>query len=63
MPSGRVAEVSDVQDRRAGVCLSADWGHVSVLLGGGHIFERETQRTFFLPVADTFLTGAFAGKQ
>ena len=29
----------DVMDGRAGFCLRADWGHVSVLEGGGHICE------------------------
>jgi hypothetical protein len=29
----------NVLDGRAGFCLRADWGHVSVLAGGGHICE------------------------
>jgi hypothetical protein len=29
----------NVMDGRAGFCLRADWGHVSVLEGGGHICE------------------------
>ena len=34
-----VQRVSDVLDGRAGYRLNAEWGHVSVLQGGGHICE------------------------
>jgi hypothetical protein len=34
-----VEHVRDVMDQRAGVRLHADWGQVSVLLGGGHICQ------------------------
>jgi hypothetical protein len=34
-----VQRVSDVLDGRAGCRLNAEWGHVSVLQGGGHICE------------------------
>lgn len=34
-----VRRISNVLDDRAGFRISADWGHVSVLAGGGHICE------------------------
>lgn len=39
MTAGLVTRVSDVQDQRDGLRIHADWGYVSVLLGGGHICE------------------------
>jgi hypothetical protein len=38
-PAQAVRRDKDVMDGRAGVRLQADWGHISVLRGGGHICE------------------------
>ncbi|MFZ0743663.1 MAG: hypothetical protein WAM85_04615 [Terracidiphilus sp.] len=34
-----VEHVPDVLDGRAGFCLHAEWGHLSAVLGGGHICQ------------------------
>lgn len=34
-----ISHTMNLMDGRAGFCLKADWGHVSVLEGGGHICE------------------------
>ena len=40
----RVSRLTDVLDGRAGYRIAADWGHVSVLEGGGHICELISNR-------------------
>lgn len=42
MPPVNVESVADLLDGRAGLRLRAGWGHVSVLLGGGHVCELTT---------------------
>lgn len=39
MPAKPIEHRGDVLDQRAGLCIQADWGHVSVLFGGGHICQ------------------------
>lgn len=39
MPPERIEVIDDVLDERAGFRLYGDWGHVSMLLGGGHICQ------------------------
>jgi len=36
---GFVEHVADVLDGRAGFCLRGEWGHLSAVLGGGHICQ------------------------
>lgn len=42
MSSAPAEHVQDILDQRAGICLRAGWGHVCILLGGGHISEFVT---------------------
>ncbi len=39
MAPAQIERVDDLLDGRAGVRLRAEWGHISVTLGGGHICE------------------------
>jgi hypothetical protein len=43
MSLASVEHVQDILDQRAGVRLHAAWGHISLLLGGGHICELIVQ--------------------
>lgn len=39
MPARALVHMNELLGRRAGVRIAAEWGHVSVLLGGGHICD------------------------
>ena len=39
-----VEHTRNVLDERAGFCLRAEWGHVSAVLGGGHICQLVTRK-------------------
>jgi hypothetical protein len=38
-PLKAISRIKNLVDRRAGIRLQVDWGHISVLEGGGHICE------------------------
>ncbi|MGB0122342.1 MAG: hypothetical protein WA419_11885 [Silvibacterium sp.] len=39
-----VEHTRNVLDERAGFCLRAEWGHISAVLGGGHICQLATRK-------------------
>jgi hypothetical protein len=39
VPFAPIQHIGNMLDEREGLCVQGDWGHVSVLLGGGHICQ------------------------